>query len=165
MTQRRIFAFLWPDPPTGPLDGNARQVRLVRASPRGPLRVVLLGILTLAAFTVALVGALLIVSSPSVTGGLILLCVLAPLLALTARAWQLGTYVNDEGVRVIRLFSTVGLLWSDVEAVVDTAGCVSLVGDGRTVPTHVRRMGLDHLGSPQSYDIARDRIANWWRAA
>jgi len=165
VTQRRIFAFLWPDPPAGPLDRNARQVRFLRVSPRGPLRFVLLGILTLATFAIALLGTLLIVSSPSVTGGVILISALAPLLALTARAWELGTYVNDEGVRVIRLLSTVGLLWSDVEAVVDTAGCVSLIGDGRTVPTHVRRMGLDHVGSPQSYDIARDRITNWWRAA
>ena len=49
--RKPIFGFLWPRPdPNAPVDGDYRQVRRVRVSPRGPIR--LAGLVALAVATV-----------------------------------------------------------------------------------------------------------------
>ena len=103
MSQPRkpIFGFLWPTPdPAAPVDGDYRQVRLVRVTPRGPVRLAVLivgsalvtvcaGTLVMAALTTPLTP--LTVVGAAVTG---------TLLVLVLRGWVVGTFVNDDLVRV-----------------------------------------------------------------
>lgn len=162
MTQKRIFAILWPDAPPGPLDADARQARYIRVHRRGPLRLVLIITMTIATFGVALLGAIGLASSPSIPGLLIVLPVVVLLVAVTVRAWQVGTYVNDHGVRIIHPTRTFQCTWTEIPSI-ESPGDVVTLGLDPPVPTHIRARGLDHLGDRESYDIARDRIINWWQ--
>lgn len=162
MTQKRIFAFLWPDPAPGPVDSAARQVRFLRVSRRGPLRILVLLLCTLVTFTVALLGAIALMSGPTIPALLVLVALVGVLACVTVRGWQLGTYVSDHGVRIIRLTRTNQHTWPEVTSI-ETVGDVVTLGVDPPVPTHIRARGLDHLGDRESYDMARDRIFNWWR--
>lgn len=161
MTQRRIFAFLWPDAPAPAVDGDARQHRFVRACPRGPVRLVLLVALTIVTFSAAFLGTIVLALRPTALGAVTVLTVVIFLLVMTLRAWQVGTYVNDQGVRVIRGLRTTTLSWESVQSI-RVAGPVVVIDADVRVPTHIHRRGLDHITSTESFDIARDRLANWW---
>jgi hypothetical protein len=163
MTQKRIFGFLWPDPAPVPVDELAHQSRYLRITGRGPLRVALLLVLTTATFGVGLMGTLVVATSPSVPALILLIAVLVTLLLVTARGWQVGTYVSDLGVRVIRMTRTLHIPWPDVIAIdTGTTAVVLRTAEGE-IRTHVAHRGLDYLGRRESWDIARDRITNWWQ--
>lgn len=161
MTQRRIFAFLWPDAPAPAVDADAHQHRYVRICPRGPLRIAFLLALTAVTFSTAFLGTLVLATRPTVVGAVLTVTIVATLLVVTLRAWQLGTYVNDEGVRVIRSRQTTTLTWDAVRSIRDEGSAV-VIDANQVVPTHIHRRGLDHLTSVESFEMARDRLGNWW---
>lgn len=163
MSQKRIFGFLWPDTPSGPVDDQARQTRFVRVTPRGPLRILVLIILTLTSFSVAFLGSLVAGTARTPLALLAVVLAVLPLVAVTARGWQVGTFVNDGGVRIIRMFTTISIPWSAVLALDEDSRAVRIVTTERLYPTHIRRDGCDHITSTESYDMARDRLTNWWQ--
>jgi hypothetical protein len=163
MTQRRIFAFLWPDPPQGPVDSQARQARYLRINGRGPLRLALLFSLSLLTFGVGLIGSLVVVSSPTIPALALLGATLAALVPFLMRCWQVGTYVNDHGVRVITLRRTIRVPWTDVTWIESNGRGIRLGTPSESVVTHIAPHGLDYIARPEAYAIAVDRLENWWQ--
>ena len=179
MTEPRkpIFGFLWPKPdPHAPVDGAYRQVRRVRITPRGPVRLatLLLGsvLLTIAASTIVMASLLTAVTLATVIGG----AVVATAIVLLLRGWVVGTYVSDEAVTVETTWRRTTVPWGDVRAVTTQAGRAPFLGlpvpvpstrslvtttDGRTLPTHVYSCSPDLWLRDEAFDMARLRLERW----
>ena len=160
-----VFGFLWPKPdPSAPVDAAYEQTRLVRVPRMGVVHGFLLALLTVA--VAVLFGAQLLAA---VGGPLWVMLATSALVAviglLLARAWVVGTYVNDAGFVVRRMLSATRGQWSEVRAVDDDGARVRLVlADGTWVRTHVARRGLDILGSAEAYDAARLALVHFHQA-
>lgn len=177
MSQQRkpIFGFLWADR-TGPVDADFHQVRRVRVTGRGPWRVVVLSVLsvaTIAALGTALMAAL---ASGASVASLVGAGLGATLLFLTLRGWVVGTYVTDAGLSVERTFRRVSVPWTDVERVDERTArtpwlgtpvpvpgrrCVVTLLGGAEVATHVYTTSPDLWLRPEAYDMARLRLDRW----
>lgn len=177
--RKPIFGFLWPKPdPNAPVDAAYRQVRRVRITPRGPIR---LATLLVGSAVVAMSGASLMmaalttaVSVTTVIGG----ALVATAIVLILRGWVVGTYVSDEAVTVETTWRRITVPWASVQAVTSEACRAPFLGlpvrvastrsvvtttDGTTVATHVYRRSPDLWLRPEAYDIAVDRLATWSR--
>lgn len=179
--QRPLLWFLWPRPdPNAPVDGQYVQSRLVRITPRGPLRLAMLLAATI--LTTLLMGTAVItaVSAPFSAATLIGAAVAATAVALLLRGWVVGTYVNDHGIVIDTLLRRTSVRWADVAEVTWEAartpllglplavpGTRSLVHDrrGATLPTHVYTSSPDLWLRPDALDMARIRLENWARGA
>jgi hypothetical protein len=160
--RRPIFWFLWPQPDAhAPVDGDYVQERLVRIPERGPVRVLLLALTT---------AGLAILTGTSImaaigTSWLLLFPVsalIATFLVLTLRGWSVGTYVNDAGIAVQRLFGTRYAQWTEVRSVDDINGRVIVtLRDGQVITTHIARLSADLLGSRERYDMAKLALERW----
>lgn len=175
--RKPIFGFLWPKPdPDAPVDAAYRQVRLVRVTPRGPIRLAVLiagtalvavcaGTVVMAALTSALTP--LTIVGAAVTG---------TLLVLVLRGWVVGTFVNDDVVRVETTWRRIDCAWSSVASAADVEAPAPLVGtplhvpgrrvvittqEGNTLATHVYSTSPDLWLRPEAYDMARLRLARW----
>jgi hypothetical protein len=179
MTEPRkpVFGFLWPKPdPNAPVDGAYRQVRRVRITPRGPVRLaaLLVGsvLLTIAASTIVMASLLTALTLATVIGA----AVVASGIVLVLRGWVVGTYVSDEAVTVETTWGRTTVPWGDVRTVathdcrapflglpVPVAATRSLVTttDGRTVPTHVYSCSPDLWLRAEAFDMARLRLERW----
>lgn len=179
--RRPIFGFLWPDPDPGPLDGAATQQRWVRVCSRGPWRwgfLILMSFAVITAGSAALAAAL---ARPGWVSALLALVILVPLVSLLARAWVVGTYVSDRGVKVSSVLTTEVLPWSDIDAIRVEAGTrllgipVGVAGEhvelvsSRTgsapLRTHVETASPDLWLRPQAWSAAADRLRTWSREA
>lgn len=175
--RKPIFGFLWPKPdPDAPVDADFRQVRRVRVTPRGPVRVLSLVVGTV--LLVALTGSLMLTTVQAGVNPLTLLgsAVSATALVLVLRGWVVGTYVNDAGVTVERTWRMIATPWSDVAAVVTqperapflggpirttAERCILRRRDGTQVATHVYETSPDLWLRPEAFDMARLRLENW----
>jgi hypothetical protein len=175
--RKPIFGFLWPKPdPHAPVDGDYRQLRRVRVSPRGPIRI---AALTLSAILLTIVTGLSIVASAS-TGlspvTLLVSALAASTLVLVLRGWVVGTYVTDLGVTVETTWRHTAVPWTEVSGVVSESRRCPLLGlpvpvpgersvlhlaDGRILATHVYRTSPDLWLRPEAYDMARLRLERW----
>ncbi|MDA3021797.1 MAG: hypothetical protein O2943_03885 [Actinomycetota bacterium] len=157
---RPIFWFLWPQEKTA-VDGDFRQIRMLRIPARGPWRLILLVAATL---LLVMLGGVAIMGSAGAGLFPVLLtgAVLASALLVLLRGWSIGTYVNDAGFAIRRMFtSTIGS-WSSVVNTDRTDGQVVLhLVDGSTVSTHIARNSLDTWLRPSAYDAATISIENW----
>lgn len=179
MTEPRkpIFGFLWPRPdPDAPVDGAYRQVRRVRITARGPVR---LATLLIGSAVVAMAGAALMmaalttaVSLATVIGG----ALVATAIALILRGWVVGTYVSDEGVTIETTWRRSTVPWAAVRSVstqpcrapllglpVPVASVRSVVTttDGVELPTHVYASSPDLWLRAEAFDMARLRLERW----
>ena len=175
--RKPIFAFLWPSPdPNAPLDGAYRQVRGVRISPRGPIRIAALVIATLA--SVAAMGSMLMSALTMAASPLTLIesAIVALVLVAALRGWVVGTYVNDEGVVVETVLRRTQVPWADVRGVVERTNRSPLLGspvrvrarrlviecvDERMIATHVYSTSPDLWLRPEAFDMARLRLERW----
>lgn len=175
--RRPIFWFLWPQPdPHAPVDEEAVQTRLVRVTPRGPLR--LLTLFLASVMTVGLMASAIVAVTDSglTLGSLIGAATAATVLALTLRGWVVGTYVNDHGVVVETTWRRLTLPWSSVARIVTDAGPTPVLGlplrmdstrvtlvrtDGTALPTHVYSSSPDLAWRAEAFDMARLRLENW----
>lgn len=179
MTEPRkpIFGFLWPKPdPNAPVDDAYRQVRRVRITPRGPIRIaaLVLGAILLTILT----GTSIVASASAGLSPLTLLvsAVCASLLVLVLRGWVVGTYVTDAGISVETTWRNIVVPWSDVVSISTVTQRCPLLGlplpipaprsivattDGRSIGTHVYATSPDLWLRPEAYDIAVDRLATW----
>lgn len=179
--QRPIFGFLWPRPdPHAPLDGAAIQQRLVRVTPRGPLRVLVLLTLTLLSVFLTASAVLTAVAAPLSGAAFVSSATAASAVAVCLRGWVVGTYVNDHGIVVDTLLRRVRLRWDEVGGLRDATGGVPLLGTplrirgrrmvvetatGAHLATHVYTASPDLVGRSGAYDVGRDRLENWYRRA
>lgn len=175
--RKPIFGFLWPKPdPHAPVDGAYRQVRKVRITPRGPVRVVVLALGT-ALMTVALGTVVMAaVATPLSFATLIAGAVCATALAIVLRGWVVGTFVTDAAVTVETTWRQVTVPWSAVTAVttgpmrspwlglplgVRADRTVLHLTDGTTLATHVYATSPDLWLRPEAFDMARLRLEHW----
>jgi len=175
--RKPLFGFLWPKPdPNAPLDDAFRQVRKVRITPRGPLRIAALVVAT--AGMVTTTGSFMLAA---VTAGLspttlIGAALTATLLVAILRGWVVGTYVTDEGVSIDRTWVRHAIRWEDVAGVDCREQASPFLGlplrtpsmrsslllvDGRVVPTHVYATSPDLWLRPEAFDMARIRLERW----
>lgn len=176
MTRKPIFGFLWPRPdPHAPVDGAYRQVRPVRVSRRGPVRLLALLALTLAVAAVAgtVLGAGLSAgfSWPVVVGA----AVVATGIALMLRGWVVGTAVTDDALVVESVWRRRVVPWREVLALDLVEGPCPLLGTpipvrgtrvvARTaagpLPTHLYTTSPDYLGRAEAWDMAVLRLQRW----
>ena len=102
--------------------------------------------------------------------------VAVPLIALLARAWVAGTYVNDRGIKVSEVLTTLLIPWSEVRSI-DIVPRTRMLGvpvrvggehvgviwsQGRAA-THVETASPDLWLRPQAYAAAADRLRTWFR--
>lgn len=179
MTEPRkpIFGFLWPKPdPDAPVDAAYRQVRRVRITPRGPIR---LATLLIGSAVVAMAGASLmmaalttVTSATTVIGG----ALVATAIVLILRGWVVGTYVSDDAVTVETTWRRTTVPWTAVRSV-STEPCrapflglplpmastrsVVTTTDGATLPTHVYSCSPDLWLRAEAFDMASLRLERW----
>ena len=174
--QRPLFGFLWPAPRAVPQDGDAVQLTWLRVPPRGPWRLALLIALTALLITAgaAMISALL--ASMSLPGLLISIVVIVGSALLLGRGWAVGTSVNDTGVKISRLRTTLVVPWADVLDVDQAAQSrwlgLPLQVSGWTVllrtsegllSTHIATSSPDLWGRSQAADAAASTLRTWWR--
>jgi hypothetical protein len=175
--QKPLFGFLWPRPdPTAPLDDDYRQVRPIRVSPRGPIRLgaLIAGTLGAAAAAGSMIMGGLISGQllPSVIAG----ALTATAIVLILRGWVVGTFVSDDAVRIESTWRRRDVLWADVAEVSvvrercpflgtpfpaqgDRASLVTTSGE--RVATHVYTFSPDYWLRPEAFDMARLRLERW----
>ncbi len=179
--QRPIFGFLWPRPdPRAPVDDAYVQRRLVRVAPRGPVRLTVLVVMTLLSVFLTTSAVLTALSAPLSGAAVVSSTIAATALFLSLRGWVVGTFVNDHGVVIDTVLRRVRIPWSEVSGLSCVDERVPLVGTplrcpgrrmvvltvrGMRDPTHVYTASPDLLGRPESFDMARDRLENWFRRA
>jgi hypothetical protein len=177
--RRPVFWFLWPATEPGPLDGDAVQARWTRVCGRGPWRWGFLIALTAAVVTICSAAVATLLTQPGWLSLLLCFLVVIPLIALLARAWVVGTYVNDRGIKVSSLFTTEVLPWPAVQAITTEEGTrwlgtplrargqrvVLRPIDGSTagIRTHIETASPDLWLRPQAWEAARDRLSTWLR--
>lgn len=175
--RKPLFGFLWPKPdPNAPVDAAYRQVRLVRVTPRGPVRVVVLVLLS--ALTAICAGAVVMASLLSALTPLTILgaAVAGTLVVLMLRGWVVGTYVNDDLVRVETTWRRFEAAWADVASITEAEQDSPLLGtplrvparrvsvttrQGVVLPTHVYTSSPDLWLRPEAYDMALLRLERW----
>jgi hypothetical protein len=175
--RKPIFGFLWAKPdPDAPVDGAYRQVRRVRVTPRGPIRIAALVVSTLV--MISATGSLVMAAFGTGFSPLMLVgsAAAATILALVLRGWVVGTYVTDAGVTVETTWREVSLPWDQVRSIsvrttpspflglpVRTSVERSVVEttDGRTVGTHLYATSPDLWLRAEAFDMARLRLERW----
>lgn len=163
-----IFGFIFA--PKAPTPG-APQIRWMRIPPRGPWRLALLILTTLA--TASLAGsALLGLAGIRTPQGLAIAAAVIvtglPVIAVLVRGWIHGTYVNDFGVRIVRMWSTRFVPWSAIEEISESGRRrrhLVLLAEGRQITTTIGDTNLDTALRPQAWESAADRLRTWHREA
>jgi len=173
---------LWPEPDRepGPLDDAYRQTKWLRPYRPGPWRLALcLAILVVLLF-MTMVSLIAAYSSVSLVElglrALIAAAVYVGLVWAVFRVYLSGVWVTDDGVRVVRPFSTRVWPWRDVADVRSVPGGTRLLGspvrvdghavvlvlsDGTDVETPVSSRSGDFLGRPEAYDMAATAVEGW----
>ena len=179
MTEPRkpIFGFLWPRPdPSAPVDGAVHQVRPIRVSPRGPIRLVVLFVGTV--FTVLFIATSVMaaVVAPYPPAVIVSAVIGATACFLILRGWVVGTFVSDQALRVETVLSRAEVPWSRVATMDTRASAGPFLGlplpvsghrvfatleDGTRVGTHVYTGSPDLWLRPEAFDVARLRLENW----
>lgn len=175
--RRPIFWFLWPRPdPNAPVDGEYSQVRAVRISPRGPVR--LAALVVGAAVEVVVMGTAVLSALGSGLGAFALVgaAVAASGLFLLLRGWVVGTYVTDAVVRIETTFRRQALPWTQVSAIRTQSVTCPFLGlpipvpasrvmvvdqAGHAVGTHVYTTSPDYWLRAEAFDMAALRLGRW----
>jgi hypothetical protein len=164
--QRPIFGFIFAIKPDSPGSG---QVRWIRVPARGPWRLFALIIATLVTLTVFGAALFSIAGSRTVVEAIVAIAIatiIGGFGGLLTRAWILGTYVNDSGVRITRWTKTEFLPWVSIQKI-DIHGSrlkqrVSLrVTDGSTVATTISSGDADTWLRPRTWEATVDRLSVW----
>lgn len=175
--QRPLLWFLWPRPdPNAPVDDRYVQSRLVRITPRGPVRLVFLIGSTLITALLAGTAVIAAVTAPFSAATVLGAALAATAVALLLRGWVVGTYVNDRGIVVDTVLRRISVRWEDVSAVewsdtrtpvlgipLRVPGRRTIIRDARGagLATHVYSSSPDLCCRPDALDMARIRLENW----
>ena len=165
--RKPIFGFLFAPKQVQP---GSPQLKWIRVPARGPLRLALLILVT--SFCASVLGsALFALAGMRSTAGIgIAMAVIVlslPIIGLVSRAWVLGTYVNDSGVKISRWWRTEHIPWPAIDAIDEGPGAgghrVVLVTTEGIVHTSIGSATLDTLLRTEAWSIAVDRMRTWWR--
>lgn len=161
-----IFRFLFAAKPPTP---GAPQIRWMRIPARGPWRLALLIIATVAMASLTGSALLALAGIRTVAGLAIAAAVIVvslPLFTLLARGWIQGTYVNDAGVRIVRMWSTRVVPWAVIEEVRISGRRwrrIDLLAEGMLIPTTIGNTTLDSACRRHTWDSSLDRMHIWHR--
>jgi hypothetical protein len=164
--QRPIFGFIFAVKPDSPGSG---QVRWIRLPGRGPWRLFTLIIATLVILTVFGAALFSIAGSRTVVEAVVAIAIatiVAGFGGLLTRAWIVGTYVNDSGVRITRWTTTEFLPWESIQKI-EIHGSrarqrvLLRVTDSNTVATTISSVDADTLLRPRTWEATVDRLSVW----
>ena len=165
--RRPIFGFVFATRGDRP---GAPQLRWIRVPARGPWRLALLILATLAVASVTGTALLTLAAARSGAGlgiAALALVVVLPAIGLLVRAWVIGTYVNDSGVRNVGWWGSHFLSWPTVlevrTRITRTGQRVVVCTDAGDVDTRIGSRDLDTALRPQAWDAAVDRLRTWHR--
>ncbi len=173
--RKPIFWFLWPDSP----NDSDQQIRFIRVVRRGFIRLTLLSMLTLALMAISAITLDYLLTARDLLSSLLLSAFIATLAVFTFRTWMLGTFVNDFGVKIVKIFSTRGFRWEEVDSLergtvqwqlgpirlgVRTT-CISVVTyDARRHHTHIYLGSIDGIFSQEKLDTIFSLMHRWFRS-
>lgn len=161
--RRPIFWFLWP-PTNTAVDSAFSQVRMIRIPARGPWRLILLVGATL---LIVMLSGIAIMGSAGAELFMVLItgAAIASALLVLLRGWSTGTYVNDAGFAIRRMFFSHLGTWSSLVSTDRTGDRMVLyLSDGSTVKTTIAKNSLDTWLRPTAFDAAAIAFENWSRA-
>lgn len=173
--RKPIFNFIW----MRPLHTPPEQINFLRVGQRGLVRVFSLIVATLFLAAVSSITVAFLFSSREPIQSILLAAFLATASVYVFRAWIVGTYVNDHGVKVIRIASTVVIPWSHVESIATIPTMWAVLGiplglrtprvvihtfDNQSEHTHVYLGSIDGILSQESLAIRESLVHRWWRA-
>lgn len=173
--RKPIFNFIW----MRPLRTSPDQVQFIRVGHRGVIRVfgLIAGTLAVAAFSSISIAYLF--SVRNLVQSVLLAALIATISVIIFRAWTIGTYVNDHGIKIIRISTTVVIPWSSIQGIetVSTRWTIAGVPLGLTTPrvvikkfdqstehTHIYIGSIDGIFSEESLAINESLLLRWWRA-
>jgi len=173
--RKPIFWFLWPDNS----NDSDQQIRFIRVVQRGIIRLILLTMLTLALMAISAITFDYLLTARDLLSSLLLSAFIATLAVLTFRAWMLGTFVNDFGVKIVKIFSTRGFRWDGIDSLeprpvewrlgpirlgIRTACVVVVLNDERRYRTHIYLGSVDGIFSQEKFDTAFSLMSRWFRS-
>jgi hypothetical protein len=171
--RKPIFWFLWPDNS----NDSDQQIRFIRVVQRGIIRLTLLTMLTLALIAISAITLDYLLTVRSLLSSLLLSAFIATLAVLTFRSWMLGTFVNDFGVKIVKIFSTRGFRWDVIDSLepgpvewrlgpirigIHTACVVVVLNDARRYRTHIYLGSVDGIFSQEKFDTAFSLMRRWF---
>lgn len=165
--RKPIFGFLFAPRQIRP---GSPQVKWIRVPARGPLRLAVLILVTL--FSMSLLGSALFAlagmrSAAGIGIAMAVILLSLPIIGLVSRAWVLGTFVNDSGVKISRWWRTEHVPWLAIDSIDEQPGTgghhVVLVTTEGIVHTSIGSANLDTLLRTEAWSIAVDRMRTWWR--
>lgn len=163
--RKPLFGFLFAPKPATP---GAGQVSWLRIPARGPWRLILLLISTLLLASVLGTALLSLAATRTPEGviiGVLTLLAMVPIVFLVARGWVTGTYVNDFGVRVVRIARSDFAPWPIITGidVTQTGRRHRLVIETceGTIDTTIGSFTLDTALREQTWLASVDRMRVW----
>ena len=169
-----IFRHVWP---THHEEPSLDQVRFMRVTRRGVIRLGILVVLTLNLVAVSAISIVYLTSTRDVSTSVILGIAIATYAVLVFRGWMLGTYVNDKGCKVVRMMSTRVFTWANVIALKDrkrapyklpigisTQHLQLVTTDSQLISTHIFQGSIDGIFSTENYEINRSLMQRWLNA-
>lgn len=164
--RKPLFGFVFAPRPATP---GAPALRWMRVPARGPIRLALLIIATLGIASLlgsALLGLASLRSASGLAIAAAVIVLALPVIGILTRAWILGVYLNDTGIKITRWWRTEHVPWPAVTAVTIRPARfgdrIHLETDDGPITTPLGSATLDTLGRPQTWDIAADRLRTWF---
>lgn len=168
--RRQYFAWVWPRSDPGPLDTASVQHRWMRIAPRGAIALFGLIACSAALACVAAPAVLVIISAaPDPPRAAFAVALIGPPIALALwlllRAWGSGTYVNDAGVKVARLWRTTIATWPEVLRARRTTTTVVLTLAARGEVVALNAATPSWWGRAEDFDVAALALQRWAESA
>lgn len=173
--RKPIFNFIWVRSPTTP----PTQVRFIRVGGRGLFRMAGLIVGTLSLATFGSITVAYLVTVREAIASTVLGALLATVSVVVFRSWILGTYVNDNGIKIIRIAATDAIPWTSVKSIDSTPTGWRCVGipcgittlrvvikdfDGSLKKTHIFMGSIDGIFTMSKFSELKLFIIRWWRA-
>lgn len=171
-----IFGFLW----SGNKPVSPNQARYFRVNKRGLLRLAVLVTLTLLLTFFAVTSlTYLINAQPSLLEAIVMSVLVATASVAIFRSWTLGTYVNDRGIKIVKLFTTEASQWSSIQRIECETTTWSLLGvpiglksprilvhltTGEFHATHLFIGSIDGIFTATQLETVNSLILRWFRS-
>ena len=173
--RKPIFNFVW----VRPLHTPPEQIRFIRVGHRGIFRVIVLALGTLALAAMSSISIAYLITTRNPIQSVLLAALLATLSVVVFRGWIVGTYVNDHGIKIIRVLTTDAIPWSFVQGVERVSTVWNFAGipiglktprvvirerDNSITPTHIYVGSIDGIFTTNALATLQSMITRWWRA-
>lgn len=167
--RKPIFGAIWRYP-------EVDLQRLQRVGRRGILRLAVLVPLTLTVVSLLAISVVYATSGIPLSEAILIGFVLASVTVLVLRGWMLGTFVNANGFKVVRLLQTQSGHWKDDYSVqtlrttwrplgipigITSQRVVLIPPNGAQIDTHVYIGSVDAVFTRERFDILFQLLRRW----